>query len=417
LGRRLFWKVYLTLLASLVLVVVLVGLAWRVSGDKMWDRWQTFRVQIADMIIPPAREPRDLIERTVRRLAGAAGADVSLYATDGRLIASSGAPIPLPEDREASGRHWRDGVFRVVLQDGRTLLARPDPPPPEPGPRILLLVLVVAGAVGLAAYPVTARLTRRLENLRAGVESWGQGSLATRVAEGGRDEVAQVARTFNAAAARVEALVTGQKALLANASHELRSPLARLRLAVEMPRSSGNDREIAASLAELDGLVEEILLASRLDHDAPARADELTDVDLLGLAAEEAAAHDAGVSGEPVELRGDATLLRRLLRNLISNAVTHGAPPVEVRVSREADQAVIRVSDRGPGVPEDEREALFEPFYRPSGRSESRGGWGLGLSLVRQIAQRHGGRARCEGAPGGGIVFVVELPLRRTGAA
>jgi signal transduction histidine kinase len=412
LGRRLFWKVYLTLLASLVLVAMLVGVAWRFTGDRVWGRWHAFRVHMADMVIPSPAEPRRELIRAVRRLSRAVGADVSIYGSDRRLLVSEGEAIPLPLGNDDGGQRWHDRVIRVDLQDGRTLLARFNPPPPDPGLRILLLVLLVAGGVGLAAYPVTARLTRRLENLRSGVESWGQGSLSTRVAESGRDEVAQVARTFNAAAARIEALLLSQRALLANASHELRSPLARLRLAVEMRSAphGGADAEIAASLSEIDDLVGEILLASRLDH-APVRPETLSEVDLLGLAAEEAAPLGAQVSGEPVDVKGDATLLRRLLRNLIENAVKHGAPPVEVTVSRGEGQAFIRVADKGQGVPAGEREAVFEPFYRPSGRSEGSGGWGLGLSLVRQIAGRHGGSVRCEEGSGGGTVFVVELPL------
>ena len=350
-GRRLFWKVYLTLLASLVLVAILVGVAWRFTGDRVWGRWHAFRVHIADMVIPSSAEPRDELAHAVRRMARAVRADVSVYGRDRRLLVSEGEVIPLPPGDDDAGQRWRDHVIRVDMQDGRTLLARLNPPPPEPGPRILFLVLLVAAGVGLAAYPVTARLTRRLENLRSGVESWGHGSLATRVPEGGRDEVAQVARTFNAAAARVEALLLSQKALLANASHELRSPLARLRLAVEMRSSPGRnaEAEIAASLAEIDGLVAEILLASRLDHDAPARPETLSSVDLLGLAAEEAAPHGAHVSGDAVEVTGDATLLRRLLRNLIDNAVKHGAPPVEVTVARRPAKAVISVADHGAG--------------------------------------------------------------------
>jgi HAMP domain-containing protein len=207
LGRRLFWKVYLTLLASLVLVAMLVGVAWRFTGDRVWGRWHAFRVHMADIVIPAPAEPRPELIRAVRRLSRAVGADVSIYGSDRQLLVSEGEAIPLPPGDDDGGQGWHDRVIRVDLQDGRTLLARLNPPPPDPGLRILLLVLLVAGGVGLAAYPLTARLTRRLENLRSGVESWGQGSLSTRVPESGRDEVAQVARTFNAAAARVEALL------------------------------------------------------------------------------------------------------------------------------------------------------------------------------------------------------------------
>jgi signal transduction histidine kinase len=278
----------------------------------------------------------------------------------------------------------------------------------------------VAGGVGLAAFPITARLTRRLEALRLGVEQWGAGALSLRLDGAGDDEVAVVARTFNASAARVEQLLASQRALLANASHELRSPLARLRLAIELwfaHPSAEMHAEIVRNLAESDQLVEEILLASRLDHDRPTAASAIP-VDLLGLAAEEAARIGADAicvseGGEAVEIDGDATLLRRLIRNLLENAAKHGRPPITIAVTRREAMARVVVADAGEGIAAAEREKVFEPFYRPAGRAESSGGWGLGLSLVRQIAERHGGAASCEAAPGGGSRFVVDLAMKR----
>jgi signal transduction histidine kinase len=111
-----------------------------------------------------------------------------------------------------------------------------------------------------------------------------------------------------------------------------------------------------------------------------------------------------------VTLRGDARLLRRLVRNLLENAARHGAPPVEASVHASGGQARVRVCDRGPGVPEDERERIFAPFYRPSSRPSADVGSGLGLALVREIARRHGGEVRCQGRDGGGTCFEVELP-------
>jgi signal transduction histidine kinase len=306
--------------------------------------------------------------------------------------------------------------MRIDLADGRIVLARPRPPP-HPGLHILAMALLVAGGVALTVYPIAGRLTRRLEGLRSGVASWGAGALSLRLDETGDDEVAVVARAFNAAAGRVEDVLTSQKALLANASHELRSPLARLRMAIELWRERQSPEiheEIVRNLAEIDALVAEILLASCLNHGAPdARAG--TRVDLVGLAAEEAAPFEAGVAsagGGPVEITGDATLLRRLIRNLLENAARHGRPPIEVEVTSRPGGARIVVSDRGDGIRPAERERVFEPFYRPGGRSEAAGGWGLGLALVRQIARRHGGSAFCEEAPGGGSRFVVDLASR-----
>jgi signal transduction histidine kinase len=109
-------------------------------------------------------------------------------------------------------------------------------------------------------------------------------------------------------------------------------------------------------------------------------------------------------------VRGDARLLRRLVRNLIENAVRHGAAPIEASVRASGDRVHVRVCDRGPGVPDGEREKIFAPFYRPSSRAPADVGSGLGLSLVREIARRHGGEVRCEGREGGGTCFEVDLP-------
>ena len=281
------------------------------------------------------------------------------------------------------------------------------------GQHFLMMLLAVAGAVGLAAYPIVSRLTHRLERLRASVDAWGAGRLEARANVGGSDEVAAVAASFNVAADRVEALLGAHKTLLAHASHELRSPLARLRIAVEMFTAApdpGLRPAIIADIAELTGLVDEILLASQLDQAGAQARDER--VDCLGLAAEEAARAGATLLepvGGPFEVMGSARLLRRLIRNLIDNAAKHGAPPVDVGLTRRNGVVVLTIHDHGPGIPEAERERVFEPFYRPSGRAEAAGSWGLGLSIVRQIARQHGGTVACEGRPDGGS-FVVTLP-------
>ena len=297
------------------------------------------------------------------------------------------------------------------------LLSLPFGLPGAVGPLVLVALLFVAVAAG--AYPVVRRLTRRLEALKQGVQAFGAGDLAQRVDDAGKDEVAAVASTFNLAAERIEALVRSHQTLLANASHELRSPLARLKMAVamyaELPevQRAGLKREIDTNVAELDALVEEVLLASRLD--AGATLDLTESVDLLGVAAEEAARVDAEVEASgPAEhwvRRGNDRLLRRALRNLLENARRYGGGEIQAHVLAEPGGAVqLRVCDRGPGVPADLRERIFEPYFRLPGHAEREGGVGLGLSLVRQIAEAHGGEVRCEPRDGGGSCFVIRLP-------
>ena len=276
------------------------------------------------------------------------------------------------------------------------------------------VLVTLAVTIGLAAYPLVRQISKRLERLQQAVESLGAGDLSARVPVEGNDEVAALAGSFNRAAGQIEQLVKANKALLANASHELRTPLARIRLAVELLKESADPRRRAGleqDIAELDLLVDEILLASRLD--AVTEALETQDVDLLALAAEECARYDsAQLEGTPGIIRADARLLRRLLRNLLENATRHGKPPTQVRITRESNTTTIAVWDAGDGVPAAEIENVFRPFYQPPGGAKRSTGTGLGLSLVRQIARRHGGAARCTPMSDGRSSFIVTLPLQ-----
>ncbi|MBO9686191.1 MAG: HAMP domain-containing protein [Mitsuaria chitosanitabida] len=283
---------------------------------------------------------------------------------------------------------------------------------------VLLAVLFLAVAGG--AYPVVRRLTRRLESLKSGMEQFGSGDLGFRVQDNGKDEVAALAGSFNRAAEQIETLLRSHKSLLANASHELRSPLARLKMAFAMLEDASPAQrarlglEINTNIAELDALVEEVLLASRLEGGAQSLRPER--VDLVAVAAESAARASAELEVEPglehVIIHGDERLIRRALRNLLENARRYGGPDVEVKLRRAGQSQVeIQVCDRGPGVPEPMRERIFEAFFRMPGHAEVSGGVGLGLSLVRQIALAHQGAVRCDPREGGGSSFVITLPL------
>jgi signal transduction histidine kinase len=289
------------------------------------------------------------------------------------------------------------------------------------GPRphaigFLVMLLLIALVVALGAFPVVRRLTGRLERLERSVEAWGEGQLGTRVAVEGDDEVARLAASFNHAAARIEALVRAQKSLLANASHELRSPLARIRMAAELMSEQATPAlggELRRNAAELDQLIDEVLLASRLDTVGAGVARQ-EEVDLTGILAEECARVGAALEARAHSLHGEPKLLRRMVRNLLENAVRYGAgSAVDVRLAADGDALRLEVCDGGPGIPESERERIFEPFYRISGASEAAGGVGLGLSLVRQIARHHGGDAQCLPNGARGCCFRVLLPQAR----
>jgi signal transduction histidine kinase len=323
--------------------------------------------------------------------------------------------------------------FDVTLGDGRAITLQVAPRDRPPGGASPLapwrtpfglgwMVAIVGVAVALGVYPIVRRITKRLEALQRGVQRWGEGDLSVRVAEDGQDEVADLSSRFNAAAARIEQLVRSHKSLLANASHELRSPLTRIRMGLELMGerpSEGARDEISRNIGELDQLIDEILLASRLDA-SEADMGTVETVDLTGLAAEECARADAelelaeNTDSDALTVQGVPRLLRRAIRNLLENARRYGAGQTSVELGSSARLAEIRVNDRGPGVPAALRERIFEPFYRLPGASERNGGVGLGLALVKSIAERHGGSVRCQDRPGGGASFVITLPRQAT---
>ena len=401
---HLYVRIWLAVVATVMVLIFLVGAAWRLSRD------------------PPQLPIREVL----------------LHNHAGDVIGTA--------QTKADRQRGDDLEFDILTRDGQTLnilLPRPKPPPggnpwerPNFGLTFGWMLMVVGVAVALGAYPIMRRLTLRLEALQRGVERWGAGDLSARVNTSGSDEIAFLAERFNNAAERIETLMESHKSLLANASHELRSPLARIQMSLElMPlaRSSPQRMEISRSITELDQLIDEILLASRLDA-KQADAEPFETLDLTGLAAEECARTNAELSAELAADAGDARttsgnttsahsltvqgsprLLRRLIRNLLENARRYSTGDVnlalaKIRVGSRA-LAVITVHDRGPGVPAAQRERIFEPFYRLPGASERDGGVGLGLALVKSIAQRHGGTVRCEARPGGGASFIVELPL------
>ncbi len=334
-------------------------------------------------------------------------------------------PLPPPDMPHPPGHFGTGPEFMVRMHNGELMhIHLPRPPRSfwsRPPYGFFWTLGLVGLAVALGTYPIVRRLTRRLEHLQKGVEQWGTGNLSARVAEEGHDEVTYLAQRFNHAAAQVEQLVTSHKSLLANASHELRSPLTRIRMGLELmgdTPSPAMKAEISRSVGELDQLIDEILLASRLDA-KDVDLGTIEQIDLTGLASEECARFDAmldlGEHPQSLIVPGVAKLLRRMLRNLLENARRYGTSDIQVGLARVTrnDKSWLRlnVADRGPGVPLELRERIFEPFYRLPGASEREGGVGLGLSLVRSIVQRHGGEVHCEDRAGGGANFVVMLPI------
>lgn len=425
-SQRLYLRIYLALLLALALAAGLVALTAHLNNDnaQLGPGLESI-AEFAAQTLPPATTDAASQQAALAHWQLRLRADLALYDAGGHPIAAAGRPLPPPDlaQLESGWLGGRPPVFALRLPDGRWLLGRHFRAPHRPAVSLAAALALVALATALAAYPVVRRLTRRLERLQVSVEALGAGQLSTRVAVEGNDEVARLANSFNRSAGHIEALVDAQRRLLANASHELRSPLARIRMAIELLHGAPDaamHAELTRNVAELDQLIDEILLASRLDAavDTPLAIEP---VDLTALLAEECARVNATLDAMPVPFAGDAKLLRRMVRNLLENARRHGGvTPIEVTLRQPSTgMLALAVCDAGPGVPVAERENIFAPFYRLPGARERDGSVGLGLSLVRQIARRHGGGVVCEGRDGGGSCFVVTLPVavEPTGAA
>ena len=267
-----------------------------------------------------------------------------------------------------------------------------------------------------------------------------------------RDELLDLMYAWNDMADRIDNLMRGQRELLANVSHELRSPRARVRLALELlPRDTDSEyrlHEIEADLGELDRLIEDVLITSRLQATGlPTHPTELPLRPLLEQVIERARSHPQTAAlelrldlepGADLTAFVDGNLLKRAIGNLIENAGKYGAPPIIVRARQRADAVEISVEDHGAGIPPGEREQVLEPFYRadrahtPSPTGAHRGdkqGFGLGLTLARRVAEAHGGRIRIADAsvppapasPDGpaprGCCITLTLPNRPAGAS
>jgi signal transduction histidine kinase len=411
--RRLYLQIYLGFLAILVLMVVSAGVLGALLRSDAGPRavWAAGFAEILAEDLPRGGPPAKLAA-ILERHSKTMQLDLALWDVEGNEVAATGGPWPSPAG-DTGRRRFGPPQLTLRIEDGRWL-----------GMRVrhvegrhlgfFLALLVVGLVVAVGAYPLARRLTKRLEQTRHGVEAFGAGDLSARVPVRGRDEVAALAESFNATAERIESLVESERRLIANASHELRSPLARLRVALHLMRPEPGAERYAAeaerNIDELDALVGDLLLGSRLEAQRGRGADP--ELDLGALVAELCEHEGVAQRCEAVRLRGDATALARMLRNLIENARQHGGESVEVELTRGAGRALLRVLDRGPGIEGEQAERLFEAFSRGAGAPA--GGVGLGLALVRQIARYHGGEARVVPREGGGTCAEVELPLDPT---
>jgi two-component system, OmpR family, sensor kinase len=418
--RRLHLQIFRALVATGVLCLGVTMLAaWLLRGES--QRMPRFVQDMGAFIVADLPEDdQAAFEHGLRQRAKRLHASLSVWDQDGRLIAQVGrrlGPKQLTGRERVAFDHLGKNV-RIGLPDGRWLgISFEDPSADFTRGRVAMGLLMVLGTLLLGSYLAARRITRRLERLERAVSRLGAGDLAARVEVRGRDEIARLARAFNHSFDRIAGLLQQQRRMLQSASHELRSPLARLRMAMELltePTCTDEARkrlrlEAARDVEELDALIGDLLLAERLsDTELEKR---FADVPLMPIVVSEAGRVSASFSGVDVTISGDARMLRGLIRNLLENARRYGKDPLTARLTIEGREVVLCVEDAGEGVAEAERARIFEPFYRPAGHREGKdGGVGLGLSLVKNIAEHHGGSVRYVPSKSGSC-FEVRLPL------
>jgi signal transduction histidine kinase len=281
-----------------------------------------------------------------------------------------------------------------------------------------LALLPVLGLCCLLGWLTLRHLLRPLRELENGVQAVAEGNLELRLSEKGRDELAGLGRSFNTMTQRLKDRDRARDQLLLDVSHELRSPLTRMRVALEMMDQNPLIDNIRDEVESLGKMVSEILETERLK--SPSGLLKVKPENLVELINQKKARFEGappGIVWEPSEfplVPLDIERMRLVIRNLIENAQKYGAEaakPIEITLKREGNFAVLRVRDHGPGVAKEEQDMVFEPFYRLD-RSRSRTpGYGLGLPLCRRIVEAHGGSIAMSGGPGEGTTITVKLPL------
>ena len=440
--HSLFWKIFLTMWLSIVGFSAAIGMLNDSLARKQWAEQpqQSFerglyrisqRAQQA-LLMEGRKGLRDELLNIPRMTRS------HIYIVDGdesevlgrdealQSLVEQGAGMDTETVEDSAGAEFT--VYTVNRTPPRPILA--------PGPRGTALRLAAAALISAVISFFLARsLATPLDYMRRASRKIAAGELSTRVGNkvgSRRDEIGQLAVDFDEMASRLQAMQTANQRLLQDVSHELRSPLARMSVALEIARKKGTgeiDSEISRIALEslrLETLVNDVLGLLRESSETVRQLNEDIDLaellsDLVDVVNYEVPEGKPGIAWKPpgpVPFHGDRELLWRATENLLRNALRHTDPDRGVELgletSRRKSTASLSVRDFGPGVPEGELEKIFEPFYRvQESRDRGSGGHGLGLSIAATAVRRHGGEIKADNAADGGLVVRIELPLNR----
>jgi len=402
--------------AALVFAILAAGgtigvLVWSLGGGQQWSvelaRLETFFAGRIDQVWDDRPARHELLSAAARDL------HLAVEAVDarGRTIDSAGGPADCaqPHVLRVPSTGPERGRVRICLGSGRM----------HPRRWVGMVatfstIVVLWGLAGLWAR----RMSRPLRALTRVARELGEGKLESRVRlhHAARGEIGELGHALNEMASRIERQMADQRQLIAAVSHEMRSPLARLRLLVEIAREDQKRdvlTEIESELVEMDALVEDLLTGARLDFGAVNRR-PLDPREVASRAAERLGddAPAIEVAGEPGTVRADPTLLGRAVGALLDNARKHGGGVRSFRIRAESGEVRFEVEDDGPGFSAEDLPRVFEPFFQGSGGgAEVRArGVGLGLAIVRRIAEAHGGRATAENLPTRGARVTIAIP-------
>ncbi len=446
-NRRLFWKIFLPFwLAQAVLLGALyLRIHYRISSEHPWwiqpERREMpvladYAAKVYELQgqegLAPLLESLSLQNRSKFWLVDAGGSELSGRAIPERVLRDAAAA----EKSEGLHHSFEANVLAapVATAKGRYVLIAELVPPKlsERVPGDILWTLKLGTVLSaVICFLIAHYLSKPIERLRDATHELARGNLDIRAGDNlgnRRDEIADLVRDFDSMAGELRTLIQSERNLLSGVSHELRSPIARIRLALTLARDADKDERmemldrIEQDTIQLDSLLEQILTVARLESGQhkprfePVSLNDIVD-DVLHDANFEAAATDATIAFEgenDVEVNGDAGLLRSAVENIVRNAIFYSGQggKVEVRLSQEDGTALVTVRDNGPGVPESALPLLFKPFYRvDDSRGTTTGGMGLGLAIVRNAALAHGGSVSAKNVVPHGLELELRLPI------